>query len=399
MDLHPHLGLLDLESRKWRVILEDAADGRYIRTGHLVFLRQGTLMAIGFDLKRREVEGQPVPIVANVMQALNIFSETNNIGAGQYSVSDSGWLAYAPGGIFPDYENSLVKVSQNGVALPAVDFKAPFFSPRFSPDGQRIAYQTMGKKNQLWIYDLKRATTTRLIAEGIVCYLTWSPDGKRLVFGWCDSGLPNLYWLPTDGSSPMERLTASGNFQYPGSFTANGAILGFVEDRPENGSDIFLLDMKSRKVTPFLNSKADKGWPEFSPDGHWLAYASDESGRYEVWVQPFPGPGPKWQISMAGGIQPIWSEDGKQLFYRQAGQVWVVDVNTEGGFSVGRARLLFDRSGFAFGSPIRNWDLWPDGKGFLMVKRDERKPEPVTEMVLVQNWFEEVKRLVPAGKK
>jgi dipeptidyl aminopeptidase/acylaminoacyl peptidase len=168
---------------------------------------------------------------------------------------------------------------------------------------------------------------------------------------------------------------------------------------PETSYDILLLDVKSRRVTPFLNSKAAEGWPEISPDGRWLAYASDESGRWEVWVQPFPGPGGRWQISKGGGNQPIWSKDGRQIYYRQADQVWVTDVRTGEDFSAGRPRLLFEQQGFSSATPVRNWGLWPDGQGFLMVKLDERKPEPVTEITLVQNWFEELKRLVPTGKK
>ncbi|MGZ8838990.1 MAG: TolB family protein, partial [Candidatus Aminicenantales bacterium] len=179
----------------------------------------------------------------------------------------------------------------------------------------------------------------------------------------------------------------------------DGSTLAFVEDHPKTSEDILLLDMKSRRVTPFLNSKASEGWPEFSADGRWLAYSSNESGRYEVWVRPFPGPGGRWQISKEGGLHPVWSKDGKQLFYRQANQVWVVDVGTESGFSAGKPRLLFEKGEFRQGTPVRDWDLWPDGQGFLMVKNEEEKSQPLTEIVLVQNWFEELKRLVPTGKK
>jgi serine/threonine-protein kinase len=139
-DLTPRLALLDLETMQWRVLMEDAADGRYLPTGHLVFLRQGTLMAVPFDLDRREIKGQPVPVVANVMQALNVGGAGDNTAAGQQDISDSGWLAYVPGGILPDMENSLVRVDQKGNMQSVADFQAPFSSPRFSPDGRLIAY-------------------------------------------------------------------------------------------------------------------------------------------------------------------------------------------------------------------------------------------------------------------
>jgi len=402
-DNHPRLAVLDLGTRKWHVIMEDAADGRYLRTGHLVFLRQGTLMAAAFDLDRLEVRGQPVPVVENVMQGLNVSDSGMTIGAGQYSISNSGFLTYVPGGIFLDKENSLVRVDQKGNVQPVGDFKAPFNYISFSPDERRIAYQTIGKEWGIWIYDLNRGAASKLTGEGFAEGFSWTPDGKRLVFSWWKSGQPNLCWQPVDGSSPMERLTTSENWQLPGSFTPDGSTLAFTEIHPdpETGCDIILLDMKSRRVRSFLNTKAYEATPEFSPDGRWLAYVSDESGRKEVWVQPFPGPGGRWKVSKEGGRGPLWSKDGRQLFYHQADdQIWVADIRTEEGFAPGKPRLLFEKRGFILNqAPLQTWALWPDGQGFLMVKLEEPKPQPATEMIIVQNWFEELKRLVPQGKK
>jgi len=157
-----------------------------------------------------------------------------------------------------------------------------------------------------------------------------------------------------------------------------------------------MLDTRSGRVTPFLNSQFNEAFPDFSPDGRWLAYTSDESNRSEVYVRPFPGPGMKQQVSNEGGTQPLWSRNGKQLFYRWRDQIWVVDVGTEGGFATGKPRLLFEQPGYSMGAPIRGYDLSLDGERFLMVKAEQRKPSPVTEMILVQNWFEELKRLAPA---
>ena len=146
----------------------------------------------------------------------------------------------------------------------------------------------------------------------------------------------------------MERLTQSEYVQWPGSWSPDGETLAFVEDHPDSGYDILLLHMRDRKVTPFLNSRFDEMYPEFSPDGRWMAYVSDESGREEVYVQPFPGPGGKWQISNEGGQEPLWSRNGKQLFYRRReNQVWVVDVQTGSGFSASKPRLLFEQPGYA----------------------------------------------------
>jgi serine/threonine-protein kinase len=257
----------------------------------------------------------------------------------------------------------------------------------------------MGREYHAWEYDLVRGIAARLTGEGKASFVTWTPDGQRVTFNWWKpGGPPNLYWQPVDGSSPMERLTTSEYNQFSGSWSPDGTTLAFVEFGPGIGR-ILLLDVRSRRVTPFLNSQSAQAYPEFSPDGRWLAYVSDESGRGEVYVRPFPGPGGKWQISQQGGYQPLWARTGKQLFYKWEDQVWAVDVQTAPVFSAGKPRLLFQQPGLGLGVPIRNWDLSLDGQRFLMVKSDERKPTPVTEMILVQNWFEELKRLAPAGNE
>jgi serine/threonine-protein kinase len=397
-DLQPRVALLEPGTQKWRVLLEDAADARYVPTGHLVFLRQGTLMAVPFVIDELKLNGQPAPAVASVMQALNTASSGFDTAAGQFSISASGAMAYAPGGILPDRESSLVWVDHTGKAEPIASFKAPFFAPRLSPDGQRIAYKTLGKESQVWIYDLIRSTASRLTSEGFGVFVTWTPDGRRVVFDWMKAVAPNIYWQPADGSTPMERLTQSEYLQFTGSWSPDGETLAFLESHEGSGLDIVLLHMRDRKVTPFLNSRFNERYPEFSPDGRWLACVSNESGRGEVYVLPFPGPGGKWQISNEGGTEPLWSRNGKQLFYRRPNQVWVVDVKAGSGFTASKPRLLFEQPGYGGGGPIRTWDISPDGQRFLMVKLDERKPQPVTEMILVQNWFEELKRLVPASR-
>jgi serine/threonine-protein kinase len=205
----------------------------------------------------------------------------------------------------------------------------------------------------------------------------------------------------------MERLTTSEYTQVPGSWSPDGEALAFVQydpgsslDRSLFGLDILFLRMRDRKITPFLNSRFEEIYPEFSPDGRWISYVSWESGRGEVYVQPFPGPGRKWQISNEGGSEPLWSRTGKQLYYRRwPNQVLVVDVQTGSAFSASKPRLLFEKPGYGSGVPIRTWDISSDGQRFLMVKLEERKPQPITEMILVQNWFEDLKRLVPTGKR
>jgi Tol biopolymer transport system component len=397
-DSQPGIALLRPDTREWHTLLPDAADAKYVPTGHLVFLRQGTLMAVRFDAVNLKVVGQPSPIVDNVMQTFVAWGG-NNTGAGQFSISDSGSLVYAAGGVLPDMQNSLVWVDQRGSEQPVAPLRFPFQAPRLSPDGQRIAYVTQGREWQVFIYDLNTDTNSRLTHEGMSARAIWTPDGERIIFHWRESSASNLFSQPYDGSSPMERLTTSDDPQYIGSWSSDGKTLALVESHSNAGHDIALLEISSGRMRPFLNSQFNETFPEFSPDGRWIAYASDESGREEVYVRPFPAPGMKHQMSSQGGIQPLWARNGRQLFYRWKDQVWAVDIRTDGGFSTGKPRLLFERPGYSPGSPTRNYDLSLDGQRFLMVKLEQRKPSPVTEMTLVQNWFEELKRLVPTGKK
>ncbi len=401
-DSRPRLAVLEQGSGQWRVLLENAADGRYSATGHVVFLRQGTLMAVPFDLRRLEVTGQAVPVVAGVEQTLNTTESFNDTGAGQFSFSASGCLVYAPGSIDADQENSLVWVDAEGRVQPIVAFKAPFFSTHLSPDGKRIAYTLLGMEGHVWVHDIARGTATRLTTDGLAEWAIWTPDGERLIFDWLESGVPNLYWQAADGSSPKERLTESVNFQFPGSVSPDGGTLAFAELSRETDYDIHFLDLRQRRVTPFLNSRFFEGYPKFSPDGRWIAYVTNESGRLEVYVQALSGRKGKWRISQEGGAWPLWAPNSRRLYYRSGRfgeKVWSVDVDSGPTFSAARPILLFDRKRYQRGSPIGTWDISRDGWKFLMDELEDTPVKNTTELVFVENWFGELERLVQAGKK
>jgi len=399
-DLHPRIAVWDAGTQQWQILLENAADARFLPPGHLVFLRKGTLMVAPFSLKKLEITAPPVPAIANIAQALNSTESYLETTAGQFSLSSSGSLVYASGGMFPDQENFLHWVDFKGQVEPAVPFKAGFWALRLSPDGQQLVYTTLGTKNHLWIHDFTRGTDMKMTIEGKSEWGIWTPDGKRLVFDWLRAGVPNIYWKPIDGSSSMERLTNSEHMQFPSSMTMDGETLAFVEKHEESNYDIYFLNVRDGRVTPFVHSRFYEAEPEFSPDGKWITYVTDESGRYEVYVQPFPKSGSRWQISHKGGRGPIWAPDGGRLYYRSIGdgnEVWVVDVQTHSGFSAGKPRPLMEMEGYIRGL-IRTWDISPDGLRFLAVKQDKSKLQPITEMILVQNWFEELKRLVPTKR-
>jgi Tol biopolymer transport system component len=277
VDSQPLLALLRLDTREWHVLHQDAADARYVPTGHLVFLRQGTLMALRFDLVKLEFIGQPTPLVENVMQTFTTLSDYNT-GAGQFTISDSGSLVYAAGGMLPVRQSSLVWVDQRGIEQAVTHLQSPFFAPRLSPDGQRIAYVAAGREWQVWVFDLNIGTNSRLTGEGRATYPIWTRDGKRIVFSWQKSTVVNLFSQPYDGSSPMERLTTSESHHAAGSWSSDGQTLAFAEGDTTTGFKILLLEARSGRVRPFLNSQFNERYPEFSPDGRWIAYSSNPLG-------------------------------------------------------------------------------------------------------------------------
>ena len=386
------------------VLVHGGADGRYVRSGHLLYVRRGTLMAVPFDLARLEVTGGAVALIADVMQAGNTPSETSDSGAGQFSVSESGSLLYVPGGIFPDPERSLVWVDRTGAVQPLPLTARAYLSPRLSPDGHRVVFWTQGDRN-VWVHDLARGTLTRLTSEARNARAIWTRDGTRVTFGSATGGNENIFWRPADGRRTAERLTTSEALQYAASWSPDGQTLAFVESRPDTGNDIWVLPVQGdRRPRAIIQTRFGEAYPDFSPDGRWLAYASDESGRSEAYVQPYPGPGPPQQVSTDGGIGPAWSRDGRELFYTTnqsfGGQatltkMMVVPVSLRPTFTAGTPRMLFQgRYGATAG--IRAYDVTPDGRRFLMVQQKERPPVTAADMILVQNWVEELKSRVPA---
>jgi len=253
----------------------------------------------------------------------------------------------------------------------------------------------------MWLYDLSRGTLTRFTFEGDFNALpVWTPDGKRIAFGSTKEGQINIFWQLADGSGGLERLTTSDFLNAPLSFSPDGQTLAFQEANPTTGTDIWVLRVSDRKVQPFLRTPFNEVSPNFSPDGRWLAYVSDESGRFEVYVQPYPGPGGKWQISTEGGSEPVWNHNAKELFYRNGDKMMAVEITTQGGFAVGKPHMLFERQYVrteAFHVP--RYDVSPDGQRFLMLKPVEQETAAPTQINVVLNWTEELKRLVPTGNK
>ena len=381
----PQLGLYIPKTGQRQDLLQSGTRPRYSPTGHLLYAQTGTLMAMPFDLGRLEARGSPVPVAEGIMQSVTT-------GSAQYSISDNGSLVYIPGGV-QSAQRTMVWVDRKGTEQPLSAPAHAYRSQRISPDGRRVAVLTEDSGQDIWVYDLGRDTLSRLTFEtGSNANPAWSPDGKRIVF---QSGLPpNLFWQPADGSGKAERLTTSEILQVPGSWSPDGQALAFYEVNPTTNRDIWILRMSDRKAQVFLKTPFNEAAPTFSPDGRWLAYQSDESGHYEVYVQPYPGPGGKWQISTDGGTEPLWNRNGREIFYRSGNKMMAVEITTQPGFSAGKPRMLFEGAYMPAPGGNANFDVSPDGERFLMVKTSGQEQTP-TQINVVLNWFEELKRKVP----
>ncbi len=374
-----------------RNLIQGATHPRYASSGHLVYAQGGSLMAVPFDAERLAVRGAAVPVVENV-------SHSPTAGAAQYSISATGSLVYVPGGVQAD-QRRLVWVARNGAEQRAAAPERAYMFPRISPDGQRVAVGTTENETQIWLYDVSREALTRFTFEGNVnLNATWTPDGKRIAFQSGKEGPPNIYWQHADGSGGLERLTTSEYPHVPMSWSPDGQLLAFIEVNPSTQRDIWILRMSDRKAQPFLKTRFDESVPRFSPDGRWLAYTSNESGRYEIYVQPYPGPGGKWQISTEGGMEPAWNPNGRELFYRSGDKMMAVDIATQPSFAAGKPRMLFLGPYERSPATSPNYDVSPDGQRFLMLKPVDTGESAPTQINVVLNWFEELKRRVPTGK-
>jgi len=367
-----------------RDLIQSGNFPRYAPSGHLVYVQGANLMAAPFDPQRLAITGAAVPVIEGVPP-------------GQYSFSSNGSLVYIPGSALLA-QLKLVWVDRKGAEQPVPAPAHNYVLPRVSPDGKRVAAGIEEADSQIWLYDLGRDTLTRLTFEGgDNIDPLWTPDGKRIVF----KGAQNqLLWQPADGSVGAEALTSSklaGN-NVPGSWSPDGRVLAFMEINPDTGFDVYTLPLKDRKPQPFVHTPANETAPRFSPDGHFIAYASNESGRFEIYVRPYPGPGGKWQISTEGGTEPAWNPKGRELFYRSGNKMIAVDITTQATFSAGKPRMLFEGAYVLSPRSFPDYDVSPDGQRFLMLKASEQAQAPA-QINVVLNWFEELKQKVPVGKQ
>jgi serine/threonine-protein kinase len=380
------IDVLRLDSGMRTVAVQAAASGRYVASGHVIYARNDELFAVPFDLNAMRVSGQARRLGDTAWKG----SEGNH-----YAVSDNGVFVSVAGSA-SRFERRLVWVGRDGRVDPlAAPPREYYGNAVISPDGRRAAVDMEGGTVGIWIFDFARSTLTPVTTgSGSSQAPRWTADGARLVYRGTRKGLRNLWWKGVDSAAGEERIATGDGVQTPGSWSADGQWLAYNDSDSVTGFDIWALPSggEPRVVarTPFLEAG-----PRLSLDGRWLAYTSDESGRTEVRVQSFPLSGGWTQISTSGGTEPVWSRDGRELFYLNGDAMMAVEIRTSPTFAAGAPRKLFEGRFVRSPNSVASYDVSADGQRFLRVQ--PMHPDPPTHQIQVTlNWFEELKRLVPA---
>jgi serine/threonine protein kinase/Tol biopolymer transport system component len=392
------VAVMSLATGDTHVVLDHGVDARYVPSGHLVYVSDGTLMAVPFDLRGLRVTGAPAAIVKGVMQAVR----TNNLtvretGAAQFSVSNTGVLVYVPSAPVPELLMSLVWVGRNGTVTPTTVPSGPYGGPRLSPDDKRISMHTQSRGTLS--HDLARGGLMP-VAPGF--WSTFTPDGNQITTpeasGFVSTSIES-------GATDHFAIDAPGSPHVPGSWSPDGQTLLFTKFVDDGAWEIRALSRTGgdRKVHPSRKTAVNERYPQFSPDGEWFVYSSNERGQEQVYVERYRGKAERYSISTNGGTAPAWARSGREVFYEtpapEPGRIrmMAVDVTLSPAFVAGTPHMLFEFQ-TAPGTPQRNYDVSRDGR-FLMVRGPEGpSPPPVTQMVLVLNWFEELKRLAPSDR-
>lgn len=389
-----NIAVYSIKTGRTKFLQKGGYYGRYLPTGHLVYLREGVLFGVRFIPANLEVRGTPVPLLDDV--AANPFT-----GGGQFDFSNNGTFVYSAGKVaVQGWQVSWL--SGSGKLTPLITAPGAYGTPRLSPDGRKLAFQD--SNSDVRIYDLERDTFTSLTFVGGTSAPVWTPDGKHIVVG---AGAKML-WLRSDGAGDPYEIFSSPNIARPWSFAQDGRLMAYFERNIETGFDLSILPLdltdpdhpKAGTPEHYLHSPADEMIPCFSPDGRWVAYRSNESGNPEIQVRPFPAApgGQRHQISTGGALYPFWSNNGHELFYLTVdGRIMVVEYAVkDGSFVPGKPRPWSSpQQLFFFGT--QNLDLAPDGKRFAVFTRAETVDGRTSSahVTMLLNFFDELKRRIP----
>jgi serine/threonine-protein kinase len=388
------VAVLDLRTGARTEVLRGGSHAHYAPSGHLIYATPGTLRAVPFDLTQLRTRGSALAVIRDVVTTSN--------GAVDAVVAGDGTLAYAAGGAVAPAGATLVWMDRQGreTAIPAPP--RMYAHPRVSPDGKRGAAFIADQELDVWLWDPVRPTLTRVTSgPGVDSYPQWTRDGHRLIFSSQRTGVMNLFWQAADGADGVERLTESSHAQTASGITPDGGSLIFTEVGTTTGEDVMRMMLDgTRSVTPLVHSGFAERNGVVSPDGRWLAYEADDSGRFEIFVRPFPNVNSaRWQLSNDGGTRPLWSPRGHELFYVAAtGAIMRVGLTPGASWTPTTPEVLV-KPGYVtqMGNPGRTYDISRDGLRLLLIKDGMvGTASASTSIIVVLNWVEELKRLAPA---
>jgi eukaryotic-like serine/threonine-protein kinase len=367
---------LVLATGERRTVIEGGALPLYATSGHLVFVRNGELLAAPFNPDRLEVVGSAAQAIEKLPAQLQ--------GIPSIDISASGTVIYAPTAAV----SRLVSVSQQGAEQPLNDVARSYANPRLAPDGSRVLVQA----GDLWIQDVTRSSFTRLTPRDAVinAFPMWLPDGRRVIYR-SPSG---LRIQDAEGSGGGQLVTGTSDYDYPAALAADGDTLVFMRSTQETSFDILMLSLRNpTEIRPLLKTAAYEGGARLSPDGKWLVYVSNESGQNDVYLRAFPALDRRWSISTQGGTQPLWNPNGKEIFYRNGDKMMAVEVTTTPHVTLSTPRVLFEqRYAYGAGITMANYDVTLDGQRFIMVKDESG----AARLNVILNWLSELRRVAPA---
>jgi serine/threonine-protein kinase len=385
------IAVADLKTGAYRVLVNAGHHGRYVPTGHLVYSRGSTLFAVPFDVKRLKVTGPEAPVLDGVSE-------------GQYTFSASSLLVFTAGGARASRPLSRLEwMDRQGVEQPLPEAPHSWVEIAVSPNGRLLAGSisestSQAPRSDIWIYDLERHTLTRLTFEGSNFYPVWTRNGRWVTYSSIRRAKPGIYRVPADKSRQPEQLLA-GEWVFPSSWTPDDKALLYTQSGGGKDQNWILPAADSgveNKPRLLSRTSFSEEAPSVSPDGKWVAYDSDESGKYEIYVEPFPGPGGKIQISTQGARGPVWSRNGRDLLYVNPDtmQLMAVDVTTTPAFRAGQPKALFKLTGASVEEAV--FDVTPDANRFLVGRVQEGMA--VTTFVTITNWFDDLRRRAPMDR-
>ena len=372
-DRQPSIAVMAASGADHRALLKESYYARYVAPDLLLYLRDDGLFTVHFD-----------PVGLKTVGRSSSASEPLFGGGVNFAVSVSGTLVYIPGSLNP--ERQLVWVDRQGRSEPVIAPPRTYRFPRLSPDGRKLALQIhVGSEDDLWIHDFAHATVTKATFDGRSRCPVWSPDGEWLLFSSLQtSGVLNLFRLRADGTGNPERILTNDNHQWAGSVSPDGRQLVYMQSDHETEGDLWKTPLNGAgQPEPVITMPYVQWGGRLSPDGRWLAYTSNESSQFEVYVTPFPGPGPKWQVSTEGGQEIVWSRSGRELFYRNGSQMMSVPIEATSEFRAGKPVQLFERAYLPCCPGLPEYDVSLDGQRFIMITEKQLVP---THLNVVLNW-------------